>query len=132
MWGWVVIAIDELSLIRNQPDRVWINCRDVQWIRGYIEIFIGRLGYDIKISADVPRDKQSTGGHNDPDGRPDDKPNDKDNKDDSLDDDKDSETYLKKLQKEYVVEHPKVINSAEKRNQAQREHIKVGRSRNIK
>lgn len=103
-----VLAIDELSLIRNEPVRVQINCRNVMRIRGFIEIFIGKLGYEIKVEAEDSNKRKNWGGSGGP-RKPDDKFDDKDDKgdkDDSSEDDK--ETYLEKLQREYVTANPEM------------------------
>lgn len=105
-----VIAIDELSLIRNEPVRVHINCRNVQRIRGFIEIFIGKMGYEIKVVSEASENRKYWGGGGGPD-KPDDRPDDKDDKEESSQDDK--ESYLEKLQREYAAEHPEETQQGE-------------------
>ena len=43
------MAIDELSLIREGPVRVKIGARDIDKIRGCVEIFINKQGHEIRF-----------------------------------------------------------------------------------
>ncbi|RLN07239.1 hypothetical protein C2845_PM11G16880 [Panicum miliaceum] len=52
-----VVAVDEVSLIREGPVRVKMNVRNLSSLRGFIEIFIGRTGYDIRFLAEDFKDK---------------------------------------------------------------------------
>ncbi|RLN07428.1 hypothetical protein C2845_PM11G05270 [Panicum miliaceum] len=47
-----VVVVDELSLIREGPMRVKLNARNLSNLRGFIEIFIGRRGYELKFLAE--------------------------------------------------------------------------------
>lgn len=54
-----VLVVDELSLIKDDVVRVKIQARDIEKIRGIVEIFIEGVGYDIRF---VP--EKSTGKSN--------------------------------------------------------------------
>ncbi|CAN6233325.1 unnamed protein product [Urochloa humidicola] len=47
-----VVAIDELTLIREGPVRAKISGRNIASLRGILEIFINGVGYDIKFIAE--------------------------------------------------------------------------------
>jgi hypothetical protein len=42
------LVVDELSLIKEGPMRVKMNCRDPYSLRGFVKIFFNMVGYDIK------------------------------------------------------------------------------------
>lgn len=44
-----VIVVDELSLIKEEPIRVKIQAREIDKIRGFVEVFIEGIGYEIKF-----------------------------------------------------------------------------------
>ncbi|RLM73876.1 uncharacterized protein C2845_PM15G13380 [Panicum miliaceum] len=44
-----VIVVDELSLIREGPVRVKLNGRDISKIRGFVQVFINKVGYEIRF-----------------------------------------------------------------------------------
>ncbi|OQU86814.1 hypothetical protein SORBI_3003G154450 [Sorghum bicolor] len=52
------LVVDELSLIRDEPVRVKINCREPAAIRCVIEIFFNKEGREIKFVAEGFEDKQ--------------------------------------------------------------------------
>ena len=39
-----VVVVDELTLIREGPVRVKLNGRDISKLRGFVEIFINKVG----------------------------------------------------------------------------------------
>ncbi|TVU14073.1 hypothetical protein EJB05_37519, partial [Eragrostis curvula] len=79
-----VVVIDELTLIRSGPVRVKLNCRDVSNLRGFIEVFIEKVGYEIRVVAEDFKERAS--GKNKPDDdKPDESDDDKHN-DDEADD----------------------------------------------
>lgn len=43
------IKVDEFSLLRDEPVRVRVNCRDPTKLRGVVEIFFNGIGYEIKF-----------------------------------------------------------------------------------
>lgn len=49
------LVVDELSLIREEPMRVKINCRDPLAIRCGIEIFFYKIGHTIKFVAEADK-----------------------------------------------------------------------------
>ncbi|CAL5098046.1 unnamed protein product [Urochloa decumbens] len=57
-----VVVVDELSLIREGPVRVKLNGRNINKLRGFVEIFIGKVGHEVRFVAeeamgsDQPRD----------------------------------------------------------------------------
>ncbi|RLN09096.1 hypothetical protein C2845_PM11G17100 [Panicum miliaceum] len=46
------IKVDDFSLLRDEPIRVRVNCRDPAKLRGVVEIFFNGVGYDIKFAAE--------------------------------------------------------------------------------
>lgn len=44
-----VVTVDELSLIKDEAVRVKIKAREIEKIRGFVEIFIEGVGYEIKF-----------------------------------------------------------------------------------
>ncbi|RLN42622.1 hypothetical protein C2845_PM01G37100 [Panicum miliaceum] len=52
-----VVCVDELSLIKEGPVRVKINAREVSKIRGVVEVFFEKDGYDIKFVPEEPSGK---------------------------------------------------------------------------
>ncbi|PUZ44622.1 hypothetical protein GQ55_8G120500 [Panicum hallii var. hallii] len=46
------IKVDGFSLLRNEPVRVHVNCRDRAKLRGFVEIFFNGVGYEIKIATE--------------------------------------------------------------------------------
>jgi hypothetical protein len=46
------IKVDEFSLIRDEPVRVKVNCRNPTKLRGFIEIFFNGVGLDIRFEAE--------------------------------------------------------------------------------
>jgi hypothetical protein len=46
------LVVDEWSLIRDEPVRVKVNCRDPMAIRCGIEIFFNIIGHNIKFIAE--------------------------------------------------------------------------------
>lgn len=61
------IKVDEFSLLRDEPARVRIDCRDPTKIRGYIEIFFNGVGYDIRFVAEGLQGRNKSKGDG-PDG----------------------------------------------------------------
>lgn len=45
------LEVDEISLVRADPVRVKVNCRDPSQINGFVEIFINAVGYEIKFEV---------------------------------------------------------------------------------
>lgn len=45
------IKVDEFSLLRDEPVRVRVNCRDPSKIRTIVEIFFNGVGYEISFIA---------------------------------------------------------------------------------
>lgn len=41
--------VDELSLIKEEPIRVKVQAREIDKIRGFVEVFMDGVGYDIKF-----------------------------------------------------------------------------------
>ncbi|RLN39463.1 hypothetical protein C2845_PM01G36620 [Panicum miliaceum] len=77
------IKVDEFSLLRDEPVRVRVNCRDPAKLRGFVEIFFNGVGYEIKIAAEnSPTSIKSRGG---PSGSG--KSDDKKDRDDKRNDD---------------------------------------------
>jgi hypothetical protein len=44
--------VDEFSLIRYEPARVRVNCRDPAKLRGIVEIFFNGVGHEIRFEAE--------------------------------------------------------------------------------
>lgn len=65
------MVVDELSLVRDEPVRVKVNCWDPSTIRCVIEIFFNKTGHDVKfIASGVSAKYQETkGGPPGPGGR---------------------------------------------------------------
>ena len=45
------MVVDELSLVRDEPVRVKVNCWDPSTIRCVIDIFFNKMGHDVKFIA---------------------------------------------------------------------------------
>jgi hypothetical protein len=60
------IKVDEFSLLRDEPVRVRVNCRDPAQLRGYVEIFFNGVGYEIRFVAEGLHGRN----HNKGDGPP--------------------------------------------------------------
>ncbi|CAO2194224.1 unnamed protein product [Urochloa humidicola] len=73
-----VVAVDEVSIIKEEPVRVKMQAREVANLRGYIQIFIDGIGYDIRF---VPEGRQSSAGNFPPPRKPDDDLTDGDDED---------------------------------------------------
>ncbi|KAG2547335.1 hypothetical protein PVAP13_9KG079820, partial [Panicum virgatum] len=54
-----VVMIDELSLIRDGPVMVKINGRNIHKINGFVEVFFGKAGHEIKFVAEGGNKGQS-------------------------------------------------------------------------
>ncbi|CAN6334410.1 unnamed protein product [Urochloa humidicola] len=67
-----VVAVDEVSLIKEGPVRVKLMGRDISSIRGILEIFVDGVGYDIKFTPESPKEKQQPKGPPPHPGRKDD------------------------------------------------------------
>ncbi|CAN6302031.1 unnamed protein product [Urochloa humidicola] len=50
-----VIAVDELSIIKDEAVRVKIRARDIDSIRGYVEFFVEETGYEVKFVPETTR-----------------------------------------------------------------------------
>jgi hypothetical protein len=59
--GGEVLAVDELSLIKEGPVRVELRGRDISKIRGFLEVFVEKDGFDIKF---VPESNKPPPGGN--------------------------------------------------------------------
>ena len=59
-----VVVVDEVSLIKDGPLRVKLRVRELAKIKGYVEIFIEGVGYEIKFLPEKNQDK--TGAPRDP------------------------------------------------------------------
>ena len=46
------VKVDEFSLLRDEPVRVRVNCRDPSKLRGFVEIFFNGVGYEIKFQVE--------------------------------------------------------------------------------
>ncbi|CAN6233915.1 unnamed protein product [Urochloa humidicola] len=55
-----VVAVDEVSLIKEEPVRVRLQAREIGQLRGIIEIFIEGVGYDIKFIPEKPSGKPTS------------------------------------------------------------------------
>lgn len=68
------IKVDEFSLVRDEPVRVRVNCRDPAKLKGFMEIFFNGIGYEIKFIAESHSGRNQNKG-DDPHGKG--NPNDK-------------------------------------------------------
>ncbi|GJM99562.1 hypothetical protein PR202_ga16674 [Eleusine coracana subsp. coracana] len=94
-----VMVVDKVSLIKQAPVRVKVNCRNIENLRGFIEIFIGRAGYEIRIIVEEIKNRKAKEKPDYP--RHDDNNDKKDDDDDDYDDleDDESETEWDKAQR---------------------------------
>jgi hypothetical protein len=51
------LLVDELSLIKTRHVRVKMNVRDPTKLRGFVTIFINKMGYEIKFVSEKYKDK---------------------------------------------------------------------------
>jgi hypothetical protein len=58
-----VVVVDELSLIRDGPMRVKLNGREIHKLRGYIEVFFGKIGRELRFVAEGGSRGLSRGDH---------------------------------------------------------------------
>ncbi|CAO2172928.1 unnamed protein product [Urochloa humidicola] len=79
-----VLAVDELSLIREGPVRVRMQAREIEKLRGYIEIFIDGVGREIKFVPEREHGKAVAGNQPPPPKKPDDNFDEGDDDDDLL------------------------------------------------
>jgi hypothetical protein len=49
------VVVDELSIIKEGPVRVKVDCRDPSRIKGFIEVFFNKVGYELKVVAEGAR-----------------------------------------------------------------------------
>jgi len=74
------IKVDSFSLLRDEPVRVRVNCRDPAKLKGIVEIFFNGVGYNIKFLAENAQGSSSIGRGGPPGlGKYDDKQDRKDN-----------------------------------------------------
>ncbi|CAN6346818.1 unnamed protein product [Urochloa humidicola] len=52
-----VVVVDELSVIKEGSVRVKLKARDIEKLRGYIEIFVDGVGYEIKFTPEMAKEK---------------------------------------------------------------------------
>lgn len=55
------IEVDEISLMRVDPVRVKVNCRDPASINCFVEIFINIVGFEIRFEAERVMEKKRKG-----------------------------------------------------------------------
>lgn len=72
------IVVDKVSLIKTGPVRVKVRCRDPAQLRGFVEIFFNRVGYEVRFVVEGFKGKYSSKG----DGPYGNGKHDKDKKDD--------------------------------------------------
>jgi hypothetical protein len=53
------LLVDELSLIKTSPVRVKMNVRDPIKLKGFVTIFINKVGYEISFVSDKYKDKSA-------------------------------------------------------------------------
>lgn len=92
-----VVCVDELSLIKEDPVRVKINARNIAKIRGFVQIFIGKDGHEIRFTPEELVPKKT-----DPKDQPPKKPDDE--SDEEAESYKDTELELEKMRKAYEKE----------------------------
>ena len=66
------IKVDDFSLLRDEPIRVRVNCRDPSKLKGFVEIFFNGVGYEIRFAVEglhggpkIPTDKTTSHGKTD-------------------------------------------------------------------
>jgi len=92
-----VVAVDELSIIKEGPVRVRLRARDVSKLKGFVEIFVDGVGYEVKF---IPELKQRPTAPPPPtQGKPDD---DEDMEDDDADDLSDYEGEIRRRLQEPI------------------------------
>ncbi|CAO2190424.1 unnamed protein product [Urochloa humidicola] len=82
-----VLAVDELSLIREGPVRVRMQAREIEKLRGYIEVFIDGVGREIKFVPEREHGKAAAGNQPPPPKKPEDNLDEGDDDDDLLSED---------------------------------------------
>jgi hypothetical protein len=53
------IAVDEVSLIKDGPVRVKVECRNPSRVKGFVEVFFNNVGYELKFTAEGPQHQGS-------------------------------------------------------------------------
>uniref|UniRef100_A0A804R877 CCHC-type domain-containing protein n=2 Tax=Zea mays TaxID=4577 RepID=A0A804R877_MAIZE len=56
------VTVDELSLIKDGPVRVQVLCRDPSRIRGLVEVFFNKTGYELKFLVEGKHRKATAAG----------------------------------------------------------------------
>ncbi|CAN6248592.1 unnamed protein product [Urochloa humidicola] len=82
-----VIAVDEVSLIKEDPVRVKLQAREIAKLRGYIEFFAGGVGYEVQFIPEMPEKRTQPPAPPAPSQKPDGGHYDGDDEDDLLDSD---------------------------------------------
>jgi len=66
------IKVDDFSLLRDEPIRVRVNCRDPSKLKGFVEIFFNGVGYEIRFAVEgfhggpkIPTDRTTSHGKTD-------------------------------------------------------------------
>ena len=49
-----MVVVDELSLLKEKPVRVKVQCLDTSKLRATVHMFFNHLGYDLKIAPGPP------------------------------------------------------------------------------
>ncbi|CAL4989033.1 unnamed protein product [Urochloa decumbens] len=83
-----VVVVDEMSLIREGPIRVKLKVRELTRVRGFVEIFIEGIGYEVRFVPEDVRSQQKRDPPRPPPKKPDDFSEDLED-DDLLDSDED-------------------------------------------
>jgi|UniRef100_A0A804MMQ4 hypothetical protein len=82
------VVVDELSIIKEGPVRVKVDCRDPSRIKGFIEVFFNKVGYELKVVAEEARTRSPYLSEPSGSGKHDDKDQDKDRNKPRRDDEK--------------------------------------------
>jgi hypothetical protein len=82
------VVVDELSIIKEGPVRVKVDCRDPSRIKGFIEVFFNKVGYELKVVAEGARTRSPYLSGPSGSGKQDDKDQDKDRNRPGRDDEK--------------------------------------------
>ncbi|CAO2189408.1 unnamed protein product [Urochloa humidicola] len=112
----VVEVIDELSIIRDGPVRVKITGRNINSLKGIVEVFFGKTGHEIKFIAETAGGGYQPTPKNPPPRRP-----DEDETDEEDDNNKDGELEWEKMKRQYEKEKQQQSNNG-KQGSSQGQH----------
>jgi hypothetical protein len=88
------LVVEELSLIKTDPVRVKLNCREPSKLRGFVKILFNNVGYNARFVSEKYKDKAA-----DPPSPPDKKDEDYEDEEEEEDDESEDFRDMKHMRK---------------------------------